>query len=249
MSFFLNPQVRTCSVDVPGTAPGNNDSENREPTRDRSLGDPCPEAMFSTYHSVNLSHSVLKETHYKVTGVGEEILFCSPGTSSGKQKKARSTSLPQLRSENTPATIEADQILLPFRQLATKSNSANFNNIINRVSKLPKSFTTTMPTFDGQSEKFEQFDDLFQTSLEVHNEVTEEDKINYFHSVMRGDGLQTFRNITRLNRENLGDILSVFSRKYVKPQSQWLQQNTNFNDWSSVQRTRSLPIFYTNSRI
>ena len=48
-----------------------------------------------------------------VTGVHKEVTYCSPSTSSGKQKKNRSTSQPQFRSENTPATIEADQILLP----------------------------------------------------------------------------------------------------------------------------------------
>ena len=36
---------------------------------------------------------------------------------------------------------------------------------------------------------------------------------------MRGDALQTFKNITSSNRENFGDILTVFRRKYVKPQS------------------------------
>ena len=70
-----------------------------------------------------------------VTGVQEEIPYCSPGTSSGKQKKARSTSQPQFRSENTSATIKADQILLAFPQLATNSNAANFSNNINRISK------------------------------------------------------------------------------------------------------------------
>jgi len=44
--FLLNPQVRTCSVAVPGTSRDNN-AENREPTGDRSLNDPCPEVMFS----------------------------------------------------------------------------------------------------------------------------------------------------------------------------------------------------------
>ena len=44
--FLLNPQVRTCSVAVPGTS-RNSDSEIREPTGDRSLGDLCPEALFS----------------------------------------------------------------------------------------------------------------------------------------------------------------------------------------------------------
>ena len=52
--FLLNPQVRTCSVAVPGTS-RNNDSENREPTGDFSLGDPCPEAVFSAYHSSDLN--------------------------------------------------------------------------------------------------------------------------------------------------------------------------------------------------
>ena len=36
-----------------------------------------------------------------VTAVQEEILYCSSGISSGKQKKARSTSQPQFRSDNT----------------------------------------------------------------------------------------------------------------------------------------------------
>ena len=154
-----------------------------------------------------------------VTAVQEDIPYCSSGISSGKQKTALSTSQPQFRSENTPATIEADQILLALQQLPTNSNSSNVNNNSNRISKLPKSLTTTMPTFDGKSEKFELFEDLFQTSLKIHNQLTEEDKMNYFHSLMRGDALQTFKNISSPNRENLTEILTVFRRKNVKPQS------------------------------
>ena len=127
-----------------------------------------------------------------MTATQEEIPYCSPTTSSGKQ----TTSQPQFRSENTPAIIEADQNVLALQQLATNSNSANFNNNISRISKLLKSLTTTMPTFDGKSEKFELFEDLFQTSLKIHNQLTQEDKVNYFHFLMRGDALQTFKNIT-----------------------------------------------------
>ena len=131
----------------------------------------------------------IRHNPHMMTATQEKIPYCSPTTSSGKPKKARSTSQPQFRSENTPATIEADQILLALQQLATNSNSANFNNNISRISKLPKSLTTTMPTFDGKSEKFELFEDLFQTSLKIPNQLTEEDKINYFHSLMRGPSL------------------------------------------------------------
>ena len=157
---------------------------------------------------------------HMVTG-GPEELRHNPHTMTATQEETPYCSLSQhqFRSENTSATIEAHQILLALQQLATNSNSANFNNNISRISKLPKSLTTTMPTFDRKSEKFELLEDLFQASLKIHNQLTQEDKINYFHSLMRGDALQTFKNITSPNRENLGEILTVFRRKYVKPQS------------------------------
>ena len=157
--------------------------------------------------------------HDMVTATQEEIPYCSPTTPSGKQKKARSTSQPLFRSESTPATIQADQNLLALQQLATNSNSANFNNNISRISKLPKSLTTTMPTFDVKSKKIKLFEDLFQTSFKIHNQLTEGDKVDYFHSLMRGYALQTFKNISSPNRENLTEILIAFRRIYVKPQS------------------------------
>ena len=49
--FLLNPQVRTFSTAVLGKS-RKNDSEYRGPTGDHFLGDPCPEAVFSTYHLV-----------------------------------------------------------------------------------------------------------------------------------------------------------------------------------------------------
>ena len=242
--FLLNPQVRTCSVAVQGTS-RNTDLENRETTGDRSSDGSYPEVGYFSHHSGQLNSPETETNPYMVTGATEEfrhnphmvtgateefrhhphmiratqeeIPYCSPTLSSGKQKKAFSTSQPQIRSENAPATIEADQTLLALQQLATNSNSANSNNNISRISKLPKSITTTMPNFEGKSEKFELFEDLIQTSLKIHNQLTEEDKLNYFHSLMRGDALQNFKNITSPNRENLGEILNVFRRKYVKP--------------------------------
>ena len=63
-----------------------------------------------------------------------------------------------------------------------------------------------MPTFDGKSEKFELFEDLFHTSFKIHNQLTEKSKLNYYHSLMCGDALQTFENSTSPNSENLGEI-------------------------------------------
>ena len=61
--FFLNPQIRTCSVAVPGTS-RNNDSGNQKLTGYCSLGDPCPEVVFSACHSSNLNDSEQEEIHH-----------------------------------------------------------------------------------------------------------------------------------------------------------------------------------------
>ena len=234
----MNPLLQGHSGTTPETS-RNVFSFNQGTNEDDSQSDPHPEAGLLTSgredrhdmatgvqrestQAQDMVTGVTEQTRNQrdiLTGVHEEVIYCSPSTSSGKQKKNRSTSQPQFRSENTPATIEADQILLALQQLANNNNSANFHNNVNRISKLPKSLTTTMPTFDGKSEKFELFEDLFPMSLKIHNQSTEEDRINYFHSLMRGDALQTFKNIYGPTRDNLGEILAVFRRKYVKPQS------------------------------
>ena len=52
--FFLNPQIRTCSVAVPLLS-RNSDSGNLEPNGYRSPNDPCPEPRISSHHSGNLN--------------------------------------------------------------------------------------------------------------------------------------------------------------------------------------------------
>ena len=76
-----------------------------------------------------------------------------------------------------------------------------------------------MPTFDSKCEKFELLENLFQTSLKINNQLSEDDGINYFHSLTRGDSLQRFKNNFGLTQQNLAEFLAVFRRKYKKPQS------------------------------
>ena len=80
--------------------------------------------------------------------------------------------------------------------------------------------STTTLTFDGKSEKLEFFEDLFHTMIKMQPEMTETMKINHFHSLLRKNALQTFRNINSAKRQTLEDVLAVFRRKYVKPESQ-----------------------------
>ena len=75
-------------------------------------------------------------------------------------------------------------------------------------------------TFDGKSEKFELFEDLFHTMIKMQPEMTEQMKINHFHSLLRKNALHTFRNSNSTNRQTLEEVLVIFRQKYVKPESQ-----------------------------
>ena len=230
--FLLNPQVRICSVAVRKTS-RNSSSENRQTTGDPSLGDPSPEVEFSTHYSGNLNYPEQEETHHLATGVEEEIRcrphmatgvqeeipYSSPGSSSGKQKKARSKSQPQFRSENTTATIELDQIPLALQQLATNSNSAIFNNNNNNNLEIAQNPHNKNAHFAGKSKLFKLFEYLFQEGLKIHSQLTEKDKINYFHCLIRCDAIQQFKKINNASKGNLGENLTVFRRKNVKLES------------------------------
>ena len=186
--FLKNPLLQGHFGTTP--EPSRNALSTKQGTKEvDSQNDPHPEV--GVFHGQMTQNSGPENGRDMVTGatqqnwncldmteVHEEVTYCSPSTSSGKQMKNRSTSQPQFCSENTPATLEADQTLLALQQLANNNNFANFHNSINRIFKPPKSLTTTMPTFDGDSEKFDLFGDLFQTSLKIHNQLTEDDRIN-----------------------------------------------------------------------
>ena len=129
-----------------------------------------------------------EEALYMVAGVHDEYFHTDP---MGLPLADKRRCVPQVShsyaKENTPATIEADQILLAFQLLASNSITAKFNKNINRNSKLRQPLTTKKPIFNGHSEKFELTENLFPTNHTMHNQLTEEDKKNYFHSLMRGD--------------------------------------------------------------
>ena len=70
--FFLNPQVRTCSVAVPGVS-RNTNLENRENTGDRFSDDPYPEVGFFSHHSGQLNSPETETNPHMVTGVVEIV--------------------------------------------------------------------------------------------------------------------------------------------------------------------------------
>ena len=57
------------------------------------------------------------------------------------------------------------------------------------------------------------------TSLKVYPNISEEEQIHYFHSLLRDDALQTYRRMTDTNRASRENIISTFRRRYTRRQS------------------------------
>ena len=77
----------------------------------------------------------------------------------------------------------------------------------------------------------------------MQHDMTETMKINHFYSLLRKNVLQTFRNINTANRQTLEDILAVFRRKYVKPESQ-ATANDKWHKLGFDPNTMKLPDFF-----
>ena len=56
------------------------------------------------------------------------------------------------------------------------------------------------------------------TSLKVYPNISEEEQFHYFHSLLRDEALQTYRNVTDTNRASLEDIIATFLRRCVRSQ-------------------------------
>ena len=112
--------------------------------------------------------------------------------------------------ERTATAVEPD----PISRLADVLTNMQNRPTTQQLTIRPVNSNTM--TFDGKSEKLELFEDLFHTMMKMQPEMTEQMKINHFHSRLRKNALQTFRNISATKKQTLEDVLVIFRRKYVK---------------------------------
>ena len=102
--------------------------------------------------------------------------------------------------------------------------------------------TLTFNRKNGKNEKFEYFEDLLHTTLRMQPNLLEDMKINHFHAHRRGLALKTDKNIQRTPNTTLEDIIKVFRRKYVKPESSASAKH-RFNRLSFDPENQKLPYF------
>ena len=163
---------------------------------------------------------------------------------------------PSYQYQNLSTQVLQNNILPVVKQTPRDKNSDANNSITRLVDAIagiatqqrPQAATMLKPVstntlfFDGKNEKVELFEDLFYTMLKMQPEMTEAMKINHFHAHLRKEALQTFTNISASNKKTLDDVLNVFRRKYVKPES----QATAKHKWHKLTfnpNTKSLPDF------
>ena len=140
--------------------------------------------MNSTQNEPNISRNM-------VTGV------LNDSTNQPKRAKARSQSQPPSKERPTAART----LFAPDKSSTT-------------MLPMPKALTASLPTFDGKSEKFELFADLFRNNIKMYPHLTDLQKINYFHSLLRGDALQAFCNIEYSKKDSLDEIMTIFKRRF-----------------------------------
>ena len=187
-------------------------------------------------------------THHMVTGqTAQTNQF--PEFVTGRISSPRNP--PSHQYQNLSTQVSQDNNL-PMVEKTPRNQNSDANNSIHRLAdaiagiatqQRPQAATMLKPVstntliFDGKNEKFELFEDLFHTMLKMQPEMTEAMKINQFHAHLRKEALQTFRNISALNKETLDGVLIVFRRKYVN-QNHKRQLNTNGTN------SHSIPIQY-----
>ena len=163
---------------------------------------------------------------------------------------------PSHQYQNLSTQVSQDNNLTVVEQTPRNQN-LDANKCINRLAyaiagittqQRPQAATMLKPVstntliFDGKNEKFELLEDLFHTMLKMQPEMTEAMKINHFHAQLRKEALQTFKIISAINKKTLDDVLIVFRRKYIKPES----QATAKHKWHKLTfdpNTKSLPDF------
>ena len=182
----------------------------------------------------NNLHNRYSRSHQNLTGPEDESSYMvtgafEPQTSVPEFLTGRIHTQPTFSRQASTTNTNHDTILLdpenttgqpqdPINRLADVL--VNLQNKPQNQSLTIRPVNTTTLTFDGKTEKFELFEDLFHTMIKMQPEMSEQMKINHFHSLLRKNALQTFRNINSSNRQTLEDVLIIFRRKYVKPESQ-----------------------------
>ena len=209
---------RNRSIGVRASENENSDSENEDnhPIRASNMHElrdparPFCQNRFELDETLVSNEDSEEENYHMVTGANRQLHRQSSQNPQSLNDTTGSHAAQNTTTSSATPLDPVNQIALAIEKLANKNESQTFFH--------PKN-TLTFNGKNEKNEKFEYFEDLFHTTLRMQPNLTEDMKINHFHAHLRGLALKTFKNIQRTPTTTLEDILKVFRRKYVKPES------------------------------
>ena len=145
-----------------------------------------------------------------------EVRDRETGVSEGNPMEKRKT-----RLINQPIQKEQHRTNAQIQQLAKIVARPERQQITSQccTSKMPKALTVYLPVFGGKAKKFDHFECLFNRSLKMYPHLTEEEKVKHFHTLMRGDALQTLVDILYPQKTTNNNVLAVNRSRFVGTKS------------------------------
>ena len=81
----------------------------------------------------------------------------------------------------------------------------------------PKILQTQVPLFRGNREKYNELEHLLKNHLRPHmNKLTDEQKLNYFQSLLRDEAIEFWQTLKITTETTLQDVLQAFTKEYAK---------------------------------
>ena len=198
---------------------GNHETRNNIPDEVKELS--VPEARFD--RQTHIHHMVTVQTP-QTNQLPEFITWrnLTPRNSASPQHQVLSTQVSQNNNLPMLEEIPRDQNL---------DTNKSINRLVDAIAgfatqQWPQAATILKPVskntliFDRENKKFKIIEDLFHTMLKMQPVMMEVIEIYHLHAHLRKEALQTSRNISASDKKSLDDVLIVFRRKYVKPESQ-----------------------------
>ena len=124
------------------------------------------------------------------------------------------------RTLPTPATNQT-------RNRAPSTNDPQIDDVMTEIQNLrttmtdgviqPKILQTQVPLFRGNRDKYNEFEHLLKNHLRPHmNKLTEEQKLNYFQSLLRDEAIEFWQTLKITTETTLHDVLQAFNKEFAK---------------------------------
>ena len=107
----------------------------------------------------------------------------------------------------------------PFLNIETTVRTTTGHLPTAKFAPMPKALTASIPVFVGKPKNSNCSKTYSQNKIRKYPHLTEIQKINYFHPLLRGNALQAYCNLEDAKKDNLEEVITAFKRRFGDFQS------------------------------